>query len=66
MLLMGLQPQAQRVIEHIAKLDFKGTHVRSMLQIKSFSPLNWLGSDLQRRTSRRLLDISEAYCPHTT
>jgi len=30
MILMGLKPQAERVIEHIAKLDFKGTHVRSM------------------------------------
>ena len=66
MLLMGLEPQAQRVIEHIAKLDFKGAHVRSMLQIIPFLTLNLLDSDLQRRTSRPLLDISEAYCPRTT
>lgn len=66
MLLMGLKPQAQRAIEHIAKLDFKGTHVRSMPQINPFSCLIRLDSDLQRRTSRPLLDISEACCPHTT
>jgi len=31
MILMGLKTQAQRVIEHIAKLDFKSAHVRITL-----------------------------------
>jgi hypothetical protein len=66
MILMGLKPQAERVIEHIAKLDFKGAHVRSVLQISTFSPLIWLDSDRPRRTSRPLLDTLEAYFPHTT
>jgi len=66
MILMGLKPQAKRVIEHIAKLDFKGAHVRNMLQISTFPPLIWLDSDPPRRTSRPLLDISEACSPHTT
>ena len=66
MILMGLRPQADRVIEHIATLDFKGTHVRSMHQISTFSPLTLLDSDLPRHSSRLLSDISEAYFLHTT
>lgn len=66
MILMDLKPQAERVIEHIAKLDFKGTHVRSMHQISTFLPLILLDSDLPRHSSRPLLDISEAYFLHTT
>ena len=66
MILMGLKPQAERVIEHIAKLDFKGTHVRSMFQSSTFSPLTLLDSDLLCHSSRPLLDILEVYFPHTT
>lgn len=66
MILMGLKPQADRVIEHIAKLDFKGTHVRIILQISTFSTLSLLDSDLPRHTSRPSLDILGAYFPHIT
>jgi len=66
MILMDLKPQAERVIEHIAKLDFKGTHVRSIHQISPFSFLILLDSELPRRSSRPLLDISEAYSLHIT
>jgi hypothetical protein len=38
MILMGLTPQAERVIEHIVKLDFKGTHVRRCFKLVHFQP----------------------------
>ena len=66
MILMGLEPQAERVIEHIAKLDFKGKHVRGMLQICTFTTLSLLNSDLPRRTSRPSLDTLGACFPHIT
>ena len=66
MILMDLKPQTQRVIEHIAKLDFKSAHVRSMLQVNASPPLISFDSELPCRTLKPLLDTLEVYSPHTT